>query len=423
MEKDGVSLRQLSNGLTVIAMPLHDIETVSVGLLAGAGARLERPGELGGSRVLEHWIWDGLSAGLAELGVYKKSAPNVEWTRFWATTLAPHFAGLLRFILQAASSPGLAEHSFAAYRSLAAHQAAVRENEPQASAADLLRQAMAGDHPAARPAYGQSGHYTHLDPHTVRVVFERLYHPANCVLAVVGNYPARQLEEELDICQERWNGDAALQAASKLTLGPAPQWTPGVAAREREANQVHLALGIPAVPYDDPAFFPVAVLAQIIGGGDGSRLYQELRQRRGLVYQIRSSVTSFRDSGLMTIQLGSRRDSALQALEQIRLELECLERLGVTEAEVQTARNQLIRQMVMRSESTVARMNTLLTSGWYPEYPRSLAAMRQAIEAVTVQRVREVIERFPLSGSFGIASVGPLAESELKAGAVYGGGK
>lgn len=121
----------------------------------------------------------------------------------------------------------------------------------------------------------------------------------------------------------------------------------------------------------------------------------------------------------MTIQLGSRKESALEALEQIILELRRLERDGVTEREVQSAKNQLIKQMVMRSESTVARMNTLLTSGWYPKYPSTLEAMRRSIEGVTTGAVSEAISRHALTNSLGIASIGPLAASDLKAGAIH----
>ncbi|RCX20625.1 putative Zn-dependent peptidase [Fontibacillus phaseoli] len=416
MEKSDLSLRRLTNGLTVIAMPQADVETVSVGLLTGAGARLEEPGELGSSRILEYWIWDGLSAELADLGIHKKSAPNIEWTRYWATALAPYFAQMLRTLLQAVSAPGLQERSFAAFRSLAAHQAAARENEPQACTADLLRQAMGGTQPIARSAYGRSDGYGTLDPQIVRNVYERLYQPANCVLAIVGNYDEAQLDELLYDCQEKWKDRFSVTGFPSAL---APLWTPGIVAREREANQAYLTLGIPGVPYDDDDFFPLAVLVQIIGGGDGSRLYEEIRQRRGLVYQIRSSLTSFRDAGLMTIQLGSRKESALEALEQIILELRRLERDGVTESEVQSAKGQLIKQMVMRSESTVARMNTLLTSGWYPKYPRTLDAMRRSIEEVSAAAVSEAIFRHPLTGSLGIASIGPLAASDLKAGAIH----
>ncbi|MBQ4899125.1 insulinase family protein [Paenibacillus sp. Marseille-P2973] len=416
MENSGLFLRRLTNGLSVIAMPQADVETVSVGLLTGAGARLEEPWELGSSRILEYWIWDGLSTELADLGIHKKSAPNIEWTRYWVTALAPYFAQTLRTLLQAVSAPGLQERSFAAFRSLAAHQAAARENEPQACTADLLRQAMGGTQPIARSAYGRSDGYGILDPGTVRNVYERLYQPANCVLAIVGNYSEDHLEKLLDDCQNNWKGN---MSSACFPSEQAPLWTPGIIAKERDANQAYLTLGIPGVPYDDADFFPLAVLVQIIGGGDGSRLYEEIRQRRGLVYQIRSSLTSFRDAGLMTIQLGSRKESVLEALEQIILELRRLERDGVTEREVQSAKNQLIKQMVMRSESTVARMNTLLTSGWYPKYPSTLEAMRRSIEGVTSAAVSEAISRHALTNSLGIASIGPLAASDLKAGAIH----
>lgn len=410
MEND-VTLRRMDNGLTVIAMRQKDVETVSVGLLAGAGARLEKPGESGSSRILEYWIWDGISDELADLGVHKKSAPNIEWTRYWVTSLAPHFAQTLRTLLQAVSAPGLQERSFAAYRSLAAHQAAARGNEPFSCTADLLRQAMAGDHPVGRSAYGQSEDYALLDPQGVRRVYDRLYRPANCVLAVVGNFPVDELEEILESCGERWTGSVT---DSWIPGGPKPAWNPGVIAKEREANQVCMTLGMPGVSNEDPSFFPFAVLAQILGGGDGSRLYEEIRQRRGLVYQIRSSLTSFRDTGLITVQLGSRKEYALEALERVRMELRRLNEEGVTEAEIRTAQNQLIKQMVMRSESTVARMNTLLTSGWYPKYPPTLGAMRRSIEAVTTASVVEAMDRYPLTGALGVACIGPLAVNDLR---------
>lgn len=411
--------REFSNGLKVTALPINDVETVSVGFLVGAGARMEDDKEAGCSRILEFWIWNrfihresqmfDIASLLADWGANKKSSPNVEWSRFWTTVTADHLEGVLDVFSQVVSAEELSKESFQACQTAAVQFALARAGDAKSYCLDLLREKMAGSNPVGRSAIGKPSQLKQLAASTVQEAYENYYVPSNCVVAIAGKFSEERLWNMMESRFGKWKS----KNSSFKEYTP-PQWSGCITAEERETQHVHLGVGIPCVAHDDPCFFPFAVLTQALGGGDGSRLFEEIRQRQGLVYQVRGSLSSFRDSGLLMFYLGTRPETVPQVLDALHREIAQVQKKGISEYEVHMAKNQLLNQMVMRSESTIARMHTLLTATWYPNYPRTLHDLRKAIERVTVKDIQHALEAYPLAKVVGYSSVGPIAMQELK---------
>ncbi|AIQ21251.1 hypothetical protein H70357_34610 [Paenibacillus sp. FSL H7-0357] len=415
MDQSRTTCRRLSSGLEIIHLPLAGMNTVSLGLLSGAGARLEAEDEIGSSRILEHWIWrreqkeEDLNDILADFGANLKTSSNIEWTRHWTTVLCDQFEPVFKLFLHDILEFDLCPETFAASKEYAAVLSSKRRKEPNAYVMDVLREKMSGGKTIGRSAVGRVEDIAKLDFPKVKSVYERLYVPDNCVVAVVGGISKESLGKLLDAIGEA----GAEQDSLIVPREEPPYWQSCAYSIEQEGRLVHLAAALPCVSCRHPDFFAFAVLSQALGGGDGSRLFESIRQRKGLAYQVRSSLMSFRDTGLMTFYLATGPNSVSWAASAIVQEMEQIRNNGMSREEVKAAQNQLLNQMVLRSESTASRMNTLLTASWYPGYPGTLTAMKEAISSVTPEAIQSALQNAAPTAEMGVVTLGPVSASAL----------
>lgn len=416
---DTLFLHRLSCGLPVAAITIPGVRSVAVGVQVGAGSRFEDDDARGAARVLEYWTALGaggfdaraFSARLEDWGCRKESAANVEWTRFWASLGSEGLPAVLRVLADAVCRPDLADQTFSAARNLVAAQAKGRPDDLRAYVWDRLRDGMAAGHRLGRPAGGRYDQLAALQPEGVRRAYRAMYRPGNALVAVAGEVnPARLV----DLAEAAFDGWAPVAGDSgELPGGGRPDWAPAVVAEERDTLHCHLALGVPAVAYSDRDYYAMALITQALGGAGGSRLFDVVRERHGLAYQIRARLACHADSGLMLLYLGTHRERVEQALALVRSQLEQIQREGFAAAELNMARRQLLAQMVMRGESTVTRLHTLLTACWYQGHGRTLAELAAGISAVTAADVRRALDAHPLTAGVGVASVGPFSRAEL----------
>lgn len=418
---DTFVMHRLSCGLSVAALTIPGVRSVAVGVQVGAGSRFEDDDARGAARVLEYWIGLGaggadaraFSARLEDWGCRKESAANVEWTRVWATLGAEGLPTVLRTLADAVCRPDLADNTFGAARTLVAQQARARLDSPRSHVWDLLRTSMADGHPLGRPSTGRHEELAALQPEPVRRAYRAMYRPGNALLAVTGDMDSARLADMAEVAFDGWKPVA--DAAEPLSDGGRPQWAPAVVVEERESLHCHLAMGVPAVAYSSRDYYALALITQALGGAGGSRLFDEVRERRGLAYQVRARLACHADGGLLLLYLGTRPDRVGQALDVVRTELDRVQKHGFSDAELAMARRQLLAQMVMRGESTVTRMHTLLTACWYQGHGRTLQELASGIAAVTAEDVRRALDAHPLTAGVGVGCVGPVAKSDLQA--------
>ncbi|MDO3409721.1 pitrilysin family protein [Saccharibacillus sp. CPCC 101409] len=410
MDRSGIISRRLSSGLEIVYLPLPGLSTVSIGLLAGAGTRVEEDDEIGSSRILEHWIWQREPKQkddrkiLADFGANLKTASNIEWTRHWTTVLCNQFESVFELFVQDILKFDCCFETFSASKDYITSLSNKRQREPNTYIMDALREKMAGGQKIGRSAAGSAEDMIKLNLPKVKTAYERLYVPSNCVVAVVGGISAKRLDKLLD----KLNQIGTAQGSRKVPAEEFSVWRSGVYAIEQEGKLVHLAAGVPCASCAHHDFFASAVLSQAMGGGDGSKLFDRIRQKKGAAYQVRSSLMSFRDTGLLTFYLATEADFVPWATCVIIDEIEKIKKEGLPEEKVKIAKNQLLKHMVLRSESTASRMNTLLTALWYPGYPGTLAAMKEAIGRVTSEDIQSTLQNIVPATEMGIVTLGPF---------------
>jgi predicted Zn-dependent peptidase len=192
-----------------------------------------------------------------------------------------------------------------------------------------------------------------------------------------------------------------------------PQPAASIALELQEGKQEHLALMFPFPIYTDPDYYPAMVVSEVLGGNMASRLFVEVREKRGLVYGISAGLTSNKHIGSMRIYAGTTPEQGRECLEVIINELRKLEQEGITSDELNRAKVQLKSEHVMRSEGSGARMGAISRSWWFERKVRTIQEVKQAIDAVTQEQVLQVLHRFSPLNPLTIAAIGPLNQDEL----------
>jgi predicted Zn-dependent peptidase len=221
----------------------------------------------------------------------------------------------------------------------------------------------------------------------------------------------------------KFDWDRFVEQLSALTLG----WTPGVGRSSvpippvsvsthvvrRETTQEHLGMAFPGVAIADPRYYAAALLAQVLGGGTTSRLHQEVREKRGLAYSAAARFDGLERTGLFRIYVGTSAERAHESVDVVAEELKKLEASGFTESELQLAKVRLKSQLIMRSESSRARMGANLRSWWFEGELHDLAEVRQRIDAVTVDQVHALAREVAPTHNLTVVAIGPQPAEEV----------
>ena len=189
--------------------------------------------------------------------------------------------------------------------------------------------------------------------------------------------------------------------------------TSRVALEHQEGKQEHLALMFPFPNYTDPDYYAAMVIGEVLGGNMASRLFVEVREKRGLVYSVSASNVSHRHIGAMRIYAGTTPQQAHECLQVIVDQLRLLEQKGITADELERAKVQLKSETIMRSEGSGARMGAIARSWWYERQIRTIQQVKELIDAVTLDQVMAVLRRFSPLAPLVVAGIGPLDEPTL----------
>jgi predicted Zn-dependent peptidase len=187
---------------------------------------------------------------------------------------------------------------------------------------------------------------------------------------------------------------------------------------DKDTAQEHIGLGLPGVSATDPDYFVMSLISQIFAGVSNSRLRVEVREKRGLAYAAQGRFDGLERAGLFRIYVGTSADRAHESVEVVLNELHKLERDGVMEDELRLAKTRLKSQLVMRSESTAARMATNLRSWWFEGRLHSLEDIRHRIDEVTRDNIQNLLDKLKMSETVTAIGIGPRKQDELFGGLI-----
>ena len=356
---ENIRITRLPSGLIVATETMERVETVSLGAYVATGTRSETAAENGASHFLEHMAFKGTerrsAAEIAEeienVGGQINAYTAREQTAYYVKLLKEDLALGADIIGDILTHSAFAPDELERERGVILQEIGQANDTPDDIIFDRFQETAYPDQPMGRPVLGTEQGIGAMERSVLTGYMRRHYAASNIVVAAAG---ALTHDAVVDLARQHF---ADLPAAMPGPLTPGT-YGGGEFREARELDQVHIVLGFPSVAYDDPDYYPVLLLSTLLGGGMSSRLFQEIRERRGLVYSIYSFSAPFMDGGLFGIYAGTGEAEAAELVPVTLDELRKVQ-LSVTEAELHRARAQVKASLLMSLESTGSRCEQL----------------------------------------------------------------
>jgi predicted Zn-dependent peptidase len=403
----------LPGGLRVVTEHVPGVRSAAFGVWAGVGSRDETPSLAGASHYLEHLLFKGtrrrsaldISAAMDAVGGELNAFTDKELTCFHARVRDVDLPLAVDVVADMVTSSVLAAGEVEAERGVILEEIAMHDDEPGDAVHDAFAETVWPSAPLGRPVLGSVASIEAMSRSRVASYYRRRYRPSELVVAVAGNVEHAKV---LRLVREAFGAvlGGPDSPAPARRGGAGPSYRPSVSVLRRPTEQANLVLGGRGLACADDRRFPLSVLSAALGDGMSSRLFQEVREKRGLAYAVYSFTAGYADAGLFGVYAGCRPRHAREVLGVCREQLADVAASGLTLDEVQRAKGQLAGSFVLGLEDTGARMSRLgraeLSHGEWLDPGDVLAA----IDAVDVDAVREVAAEV-LGGPYGLAVIGP----------------
>jgi predicted Zn-dependent peptidase len=409
-------LTTLESGIRIVTEAMPSVRSVSVGIWIGTGSRYESDSQAGLSHLLEHLLFKGTdrykSVQIDQLfdgmGAELNAGTGKETTSVYARVIDEHLPAAFDVMADMVFRPALVELD--SEREVILEEIAMYEDEPQEKVFDLFGQATFGSDPLGRAIIGRADVISGTPRDQIAAFHADRYRPENVVIAAAG---AIEHDEFVSLCADRVPGQRTAVAGSPSANGDAPA-VASVAGRARferkDTEQFHVCLGALGLSRHDDRRFALRLLDSIFGGTSSSRLFQEIREERGLAYSVYSFTSAYHDTGQIGLYVGTRADNLQEALSVVGTELGRLRSDPGGEAELRRAKENLKGRVLLALESTGARMNRLGAEVLAGMPLMELDEVEARIEAVTLDDLAALAHELWAPERLTAAGIGPDAE-------------
>jgi len=407
----------LGNGVRIVTEKIPSVRSVSIGVWVDVGSRDEQRGEEGLSHFIEHMVFKGTRRRSAEaisreidaLGGELNAFTSREGTTFYAKVLDEHAGQGIDLLADTFHHSRFDAREVTKEKQVVLEEIRMVEDDPEDYLHDLHTKNAFRTHPLGRPILGAVATIQALRRPQVLAFRKRHYRPSQVVVAVAGNFAfgavLRQLETAFG---GSWgHGPAAGQRIP-------PTVARGVRVRTKPLEQAHLCFGLKGLSHGDKDRYGVAVLNAILGGGVSSRLFQEVREKRGLAYSIYSSVMCFTDSGLVTVYAGVRPEAAPRVMGLVLGELRRLQTGPVGRAELERAKSQLKGNLMLGLESTSSRMSKLAKDEMFFGRHVPIQEIMADIDAVSADQLARLSRGLFDDRYLTVTALGPLRRGDIE---------
>ncbi|NMH96048.1 insulinase family protein [Pseudonocardia sp. K10HN5] len=414
----GVSRTDLPGGVRVLTEAVQGVRSVSLGIWIAIGSRDETAEQAGAAHYLEHLLFKGTgrrtAAAIAEeidaVGGELNAFTAKEHTCYYAQVLDTDLPLAVDVLADVVTDAQLAHTDVELERGVVLEEIAMRDDDPEDLLGELFDEVLFADHPLGRPVIGSEESIRGMSRETLHDFWRGEYTTPRMIVAAAGNLVHNQVVDlvgaALAAAAARHGVDASPVPprilTSRFTLGAGPR----IALRTEDTEQAHLMLGVPGLDRYDPRRPVLNVLNTALGGGLSSRLFQQVREQRGLAYSVYSATTAYADAGSLAVYAGCAPERLGEVVGVVRDVLGGLAADGLTAAELARAQGSLRGGLVLGLEDTSSRMNRLGRSELDHGRQRSITESLDRISAVTGDDVAEVAAEL-LSAPLTAAVVGP----------------
>ncbi len=418
--QDGVRRTVLPSGLRIVTEAIPTTRSIALGVWVGIGSRDETPAMSGASHFLEHLLFKGthkrtalqISAEIEAVGGETNAFTTKEYTCYYARVLDDDLALAVDVLADAVADSILDPADVETERGVILEEIAMHEDEPGDEVHDVFTEAVYGDHPLGRLISGTEDSIKSMTRTQINGFYRRRYTAPNIVIAAAGNLEHATV---VRLVRKALAG-TALDSAPAEPAGPrlgnkrVPTQKPHTVVRNRDTEQAHVVLGGIGICRRDERRFALGVLNNVLGGGMSSRLFQEIREKRGLAYSVYSYASQYADAGLFGVYAGCAPGKVEEVLDLARKELAAVAADGLNAEEIARGKGMVKGSYVLGLEDTGSRMSRLAKSELMYGDLMTVDELLARVDAVTPEEVRRIAAEL-LDQPMTLAVVGPFDES------------
>ena len=408
----------LPGGLRVVTETLPTVRSAAFGIWVGVGSRDETPVLNGATHYLEHLLFKGterrsaldISSALDAVGGEMNAFTAKEYTCYYARVLDNDLPLAIDVVSDMLTGSLIREEDILTERDVVLEEIAMTEDDPSDVVHDLFAQVMFGSSPLGRPVLGTVDTINALTRDQVAGFYRRRYRPEHLVVSAAGNVDHAKVVRQVE---KAFTAAGALKRTDAVPADPrggvrALRTAGRVEILDRPTEQAHLVLGLPGLARNDERRWALGVLNSALGGGMSSRLFQEVREKRGLAYSVYSYASSYADTGLFGIYAGCQPKRVEEVLKICQEELQRVAEQGITEEELSRAIGQISGSTVLGMEDTGSLMSRIGKAELCYGTHLSVDDLLAKISAVTLDDVREVASSVLGAHRPSLAVIGPV---------------
>ena len=405
-----------SSGLRIVTEEVPSVRSAAVGIWVNVGSRDEAPATAGASHFLEHLLFKGttsrtaleISSSIESVGGEMNAFTSKEYTCFYARVIDTDLPMAIDVVSDLITSSIVTALDVDAERKVVLEEIAMRDDDPSDLVHDLFSDTYYGDTPIGRPILGTIESINGMSRNTVFNYYKKKYLPQDLVVAVAGNIKHKKVVAMVE---------QALSRDNFLDVLAAPVIRPNIAIKNtkqqsvglmyKKSEQAHMFYGMEGVARADERRFAMGVLSAALGGGMSSRLFQEIREKRGLAYSVYAYAQQFAGSGVLGFYAGCNPTKAIEVVEIIRSVLSDVADNGMTHEEIERAKGAVRGSLVLSQEDTGSRMSRIGKNEIVYGQVMDFDDILKAISRVSAEDIREIASEF-LVKTPTLALVGPF---------------
>ncbi len=405
-----------SSGLRIVTEEVPSVRSAAVGIWVNVGSRDEAPATAGASHFLEHLLFKGttsrtaleISSSIESVGGEMNAFTSKEYTCFYARVIDTDLPMAIEVVSDLITSSIVTALDVDAERKVVLEEIAMRDDDPSDLVHDLFSDTYYGDTPIGRPILGTIDSINGMSRNTVFNYYKKKYLPQDLVVAVAGNIKHKRVVAMVEEALSRNNFLDVLAAPvvrPNIPVKNSKQQSVGLMYKKSE--QAHMFYGMEGVARADDRRFSMGVLSAALGGGMSSRLFQEIREKRGLAYSVYAYAQQFAGSGVLGFYAGCNPTKAIEVVEIIRSVLSDVADNGMTHEEIERAKGAVRGSLVLSQEDTGSRMSRIGKNEIVYGQVMDFDDILKAISRVSAEDIREIASEF-LVKTPTLALVGPF---------------
>ncbi|MDQ2773604.1 MAG: insulinase family protein [Acidobacteriota bacterium] len=406
----------LPNGIRIVTEYMPYVRSVSLGVWVGSGSRIEHGPENGLSHFIEHMVFKGTKNRSAEdiarsvdsVGGGLDAFTSKELVSFNTKVLDEHVPFALDVVSDLVLNPVFRAEDIEKEKGVILEEIKMEADQPEFVLHEAFISNFYKGHGLGKPILGTKDTVKKFGEEMLRDFYGRIYSPRNILITAAGNL------DHADLVQLITDKFAGLRDVGTVPTDSVPKThAPLILKKKESLEQVHITMGVPAFRMAHELRFPLYILNTVLGGGMSSRLFQDIRERKGLAYAVYSELNLFSDTGCLTVYAGTGVETAKEVVTSVIQEFRQLKDELIGEDELRRAKDHLKGSLMLSLESTSSRMSNLARQELYFERFMSLDEMLDAIESVTRGQVQAIAQDFFKTENIALAMLGRLGEIDV----------